>query len=110
MVQSLLSERTVLRSPGAMVVVQYVDPDHARLMIEADRFGQGGREAARLVCEALHDVRAHRVHHVETALEAAAPASCIVLEALRSPSAGDIDGLDLRRAGASVMVSLDVRA
>ncbi|WP_146900988.1 hypothetical protein [Cellulomonas aerilata] len=108
MVPSLQTERTVLRSSGATVVVEYPDPDHARLTIESERFGDGAREAARLVCEAVHQVRERRVHHVDTALEAAAPASGMVLEALRTTSVGDPDGMDLRRAGASVMVHLDV--
>jgi hypothetical protein len=109
MVQSPQSERTVFRSPGATVVVQYVDADRVQLMVESERLGRGAREAARLVCEALHEVRARRIHHVETALEASAPASCMVLEALRDRSGSDLDAMDLRRAGASVMVRLDVR-
>jgi hypothetical protein len=110
MVQAPHEEPTVLSSGGATVVLQYVDPDHARLTVETERFGQGGREAGRLVCEAVHQARGRRVHHVETALEAAAPASCMVLEALQTGSGDDVEAIDLRRAGASVMVSLDVRS
>ena len=103
------AERTVLRSRDATVEVQYVDPDHARLMVDTQRYGPGAREAARLVCEAVYQARTRHVHHVETALDAAAPACCLILEALRSRSANDLEGMELRRAGASVMVSLDVR-
>lgn len=109
MVQALQTERTVLRSHDATVVVQYVDPDHARLTVDTQRYGIGAREAARLVCEAVYQARARHVHHVETALDASAPSCCIILEALRNRSANDLDGMELRRAGASVMVSLDVR-
>ena len=109
MVLSPQTERTILRSPGATVVVQYLDADHAHLMVESERWGQGARDAARLVCEALHEVGVRRVHHVQAALEASAPASCMVFEALRELSGSHLDAIDLRRAGASVMVSLDVR-
>jgi hypothetical protein len=109
MVQAHPAERTVLRSLGATVVVQYVDPDHARLTVDTDRYGPGARDAAGLVCEAIHEARARHVHHVDTALEAAAPACSVILDALRTRSGNDLDGMDLRRAGASVMVSIDVR-
>jgi hypothetical protein len=109
MVQAPQAERTVLRSREATVVVQYVDLDHARLEVDTQRYGPGAREAARLVCEAVYQARARHVHHVETALDAAAPACCIILEALRNRSGNDLEGMELRRAGASVMVSLDVR-
>ena len=103
------AERTVLRSREATVEVHYVDPDHARLMVDTQRYGPGAREAARLVCEAVYQARARHVHHVETALDAAAPACCIILEALRNRAGNDLESMELRRAGASVMVSLDVR-
>ena len=109
MVQAPQAERTVLRSRDATVVVQYVDLDHARLTVDTQRYGVGAREAARLVCEAVYQARARHVHHVETALDASAPACCIILEALRNRAANDLDGMELRRAGASVMVNLDVR-
>lgn len=103
------AERTVLRSREATVEVQYVDPDHARLMVDTQRYGPGAREAARLVCEAVYQARARHVHHLETALDAAAPACCLILEALRTRAGNDLEGMELRRAGSSVMVSLDVR-
>jgi hypothetical protein len=109
MIHAPQTDHTVLHSRGATVDVQYVDLDHARLTVDTARYGPDAREAARLVCEAVCQVRARHVHHLETALEAAAPACCIILEALRDREGNDIEGMELRRAGSSVMVSLDVR-
>jgi hypothetical protein len=102
-------ERTELRGRAATVTIDYHAPDRAFFSVWTDGRVGAAFEAARLACEAVHQARVRDTRRLEVMLEVATPACGVILEALRRRRGNDLDGIELRRAGASVMVTLDVR-
>ena len=96
---------TFLRARGMTVSIRYVDRDHAVLRLGQPPAGCASVTAARLVCEAMSQARAHGIHDVRIALELAQPMSSHVLGALRARIAKDLSTLDLHRAGSSVILT-----
>jgi hypothetical protein len=102
-------ERTELRGRDAAVDISYCDPARADVRIWMDGEPGAAPEAARLACEAVHQARVRDALRVETALDVASPACGLILDALRRRRGNDLDGIRMRRAGSSVMVTLDLR-
>jgi hypothetical protein len=108
MTAQALSGTTVLQSGETRVVVRYGEDGRARLDVTADRDDRGSAEAGRLVCEAVHQARLHHADCVACALDASGPACGAILEALHGRLGEDVGSIATRRAGASVMVVLDL--
>ena len=100
-------ERTLVRSGGTTIVVEYRDDGHARLDVMGKCYGGGSAEAARLACEAIHQARLRHANRIEGALDASSPECGAILEALHREIGHDLTSIAMRRAGASVMVTLD---
>lgn len=101
-------ERTELRGRAATVTIDYYVPDLAVFSVQTDG-RTAAPEAARLACEAVHQARVRHIRRLETTLEVATIACGVILEALRRRRGNDLDRIELRRAGASVMVTLELR-
>jgi len=105
-------EHTELRGRDAAVDISYGHPDHpdhADVRIRMDGEPGAAPEAARLACEAVHQARLRDVGRVVTALDVASPACGVILDALRRRRGNDLDAIRMRRAGSSVIVTLDLR-
>jgi hypothetical protein len=109
MAASPLPERTELRGRAATVTIDYHAPDLAFFSVWTDGCLDATVEAARLACEAVHQARVRDTRRLEVVLEVATPVCGVILEALRRRRRNDLDRIELRRAGASVMVTLDLR-
>ena len=94
---------------GAVLEVQQDGAGQVWLELWTERGGDAGRAGARLVDEAVAEARSRRARRVSTALDAAKPSCGIVLDALRRHIGADVEGMATRRAGASVMVDLQLR-
>jgi hypothetical protein len=105
--QSLI-EKTVLQSPEMTVVAAHDGHGHARLDVSTTGYGRGSADGGRLVCQAVHEARLRNEYHVEFALNASAPACGAILEALHAETGNDVESIEMRRAGSSVMVSLEL--
>ncbi len=108
MVATPFSEHTVIESRATRIVVEYDVAGHARLEVTAHDHHGGSAEAGRLACEAIHQARLHHTDRVDGALDASTPACGAILEALHRQIGTDLDSIVTRRAGSSVMVTLQV--
>ncbi len=102
-------ERTELRGRAVTVTIDYHAPDRASFSVRTDGALAAASEAARLACEAVHQARVRDTRRLDVMLEVATPACGVILEALRRRRGNDLDGIELRRAGASVLVMLELR-
>jgi hypothetical protein len=102
------AQRSVLRAGGATVEVLYEGPDDARLLLTSDDATHGAPAGARLLCRAVHQARTRHTRRVRTVLDASAPAGAHYLAALRTRIGDDVAGIAMRRAGSSVLVTLDL--
>ena len=98
----------MLRTGSASVELEYVDLDHVHMRVLTAPLGPDAYAGAALVCEAISQARANRARHLDTALDASAPACGIVLDALHARIGTEVGRLDLHRAGASVIVDVDL--
>lgn len=103
------TEHAELRGRQATVMLQFSGRDDVVLCLRTDGSVAGALEGARLACEAVHQARLREAGRVETALDVSSRATGVVLEALRARRGNDLDGIAMRRAGSSVMVTLDLR-
>ena len=102
------SPRSEIRGREATVSMEYRDARALVSVWTGDRAG-ATVEAARLACEAVHQARVRHAHRVVVALEVATPACTVILEALRRREGNDVARIAMRRAGSTVMVTLDLR-
>jgi hypothetical protein len=109
MVPTPLYEHTVLESGETTVVVEYGADGHARLAVTSVSYRRGSAEAGRLACEAVHQARLRHAEHVEGALDASSPACGAILEALHRRIGSDVQSIAMRRAGSSVLVTLEMQ-
>lgn len=92
--------------PGASLEVEYRD-DVATLRLVPD--SDDVDASARLLCAAVQHVRRRRhARRVLTAVDAAGPAGGTLLAALRSRVGTDVGEIALRRAGSTVMVTVEL--
>ncbi|MCL3862391.1 STAS domain-containing protein [Actinotalea sp. K2] len=96
---------TLVRARGMTVSVRYLDRTHAVLRLGPPPVGGVATTASWLVCEAMSQARSHGITEVSLTLELAQPLSVHVLAGLRGRIGTDLDALDLRRAGSSVIVT-----
>lgn len=97
-----------LTSEGAEVEMLAEGLDEVTLLLRSDADGPGARRGAGLVCQAVARARAGHAQRIRTALTASQPSCGIVLDALRARVGGDVDTMTLRRAGSTVLVTLDL--
>lgn len=97
------------QSRGVEVVLDFREPDDVRLDVVSAPPGAGAREAARLVCGAVHEARLRDARRIHTVLDASGPTCGVVLEALHEQLGRELERIDLRRAGSSVLAVLEVR-
>lgn len=109
MVTTPFCEHTVSESGETTIVIEYGDDGHARLDVWAKRYGRGSAEAGRLACEAIHQARLRSAARIEGALDASSSTCGAILEALHGEIGHDLESIIMRRAGSSVMVTLDTR-
>ncbi len=100
-------EHTVLESDETRIVVEYDAAGHARLEVTANGYRGGSAEAGRLACVAVHEARLHHADRIDGALDASSPACGAILEALHGQIGDDLDSIVMRRAGSTVMVTLE---
>jgi hypothetical protein len=93
---------------GAHVEMHHEDPETVLLDLWMESGGPSAAVGAGLMCAAVTRARAHHARRVDAALDAVSPACGVVLEALRARIGTDVRGLGLRRAGSSVMVTVDL--
>lgn len=93
---------------GAELVV-HEDGDEVCLDLWTGRERDSTAAGVELVEAAVTSASSSHVRHVLATLEASAPASGDVLTALRARVGGDVEHLETRRAGASVLVDLGLR-
>ena len=98
----------VLRSDGARALVRYGDDDAALVDLSLERPDARPGAVADLLCEAVRRARVRRTRHLRTALDAGAPSCGVVLDALHGRVGRDVGSVSLRRAGSSVMVTVDL--
>jgi hypothetical protein len=98
--------RDVLTEHGSAVEVQYLDGGEVNLRILAQPDRLDTEAGAELLARAVSHVRRRRTRVVRTAVDASMPAAGAILDALRSRVGDDVGEIALRRAGASVMVTL----
>jgi hypothetical protein len=90
---------------GATLEVEYTR-DGAVLRVTS---GPDDTDAgARLLCAAVAHVRRRHARRAHTALDLSTPAGGAYLAALRSRVGTDVNAIAMRRAGSSVMVTLDL--
>lgn len=99
---------TVMTDSGAEIEMTFPDRDTAVVRLDADPAGTGARAAGLLMCEAITEARRRRARYLRTVLELARPLSGIVLDAVRNRIGHDAQAIDLRRAGSSVIVTVDL--
>jgi hypothetical protein len=107
MVATPFCEHTVLESDETRIVVEYDAVGHARLEVTANGYRRGSAEAGRLACAAIHEARLHHADRIDGALDASSPACGAILEALHGQIGDDLDSIVMRRAGSTVMVTLE---
>ena len=107
MVTTPFGEHTVLESEQTRIVVEYDAVGHARLEVTASGYRGGSAEAARLACAAVHEARLHHAGRIDGALDASRPACGAILEALHEQVGHDLDSIAMRRAGSTVIVTLE---
>ena len=100
---------TVLESGETKVVVEYGGDGHARLDVTASGYRRGSAEAGRIACEAVHEARLRNADRIDGALDASSPTCGAILEALHRQIGTDLASIATRRAGSSVMVTLEVQ-
>jgi len=110
MITKSLPEHTMLESEEARILIEYDDHGHARLDVLAKRYGRGSADAGRLACEAVHQARLRHAASIEGALDASSPLCGAILEALHREIGHDLESIAMRRAGSSVMVTLEMHA
>ncbi len=96
------------RARGAELVVRE-DGDEVCLDLWTGRERDATDAGVKLVEEAVTSARSSHVRHVLATLEVSAPASGDVLTALRAQVGRDVEHMETRRAGASVLVDLGLR-
>jgi hypothetical protein len=106
---TMTSERNpVFEAKGAVVEMRYEDHDDVSVLLRSDPAGAGARSGARLVGDAVSHARANHARRVLTTLDASRPSSGFVLDELRKRVGRDVGTLALRRAGASILVTVDL--
>ncbi|NMR19461.1 hypothetical protein [Cellulomonas fimi] len=96
---------------GASLELRHLgDASELDLVVRADPAAPGTTIGTRAVCRAVQRARTQRVTRVVIAVDDADPSSGVVLEALRATVGHDADAIAMRRAGSSVMVTVDVRS
>jgi hypothetical protein len=110
MVTRTSAEHTLLESEETRILIEYGDDGHARLDVMAKQYGRGSAAAGRLAREAIHQARLRHADSIEGALDASSPMCGAILEALHREIGHDLESIAMRRAGASVMVTLEMRA
>lgn len=101
-------ERSTLHDGGATVEVLYAGPDDVRVELVTDPARPTPHVGARLLCAAVAQARARHARLVHTVLDASAPSGAAYLAALRDRLGADVADISMRRAGSSVMVTLDL--
>jgi len=99
---------TTLRREASTVELDLGDLDHVHMRVSTAPTGQGAYTGAALVCEAITHARELRVRHLDTTLDGDAPACGIVLDALHARIGTEVRALVMHRAGASVVVDVDL--
>jgi len=102
------TDGTAFEVEGAIVEVTDDDLDDTRVHLTVESPSARPTAVAAVLCEAVRQAHARRRGHVRMALDAGAPSSGVVLEALRGRIGADVGSIALRRAGSSVMVTLDL--
>jgi hypothetical protein len=102
--------RSFLYAGSTTVELQYGDPDDVLLQLTTDGAdSDAARDAgAGLLCTAVAQARARHTRRLRTVLDASSPSGSTYLEALRARVGDDVASIALRRAGSSVMVTLDL--
>ncbi len=100
------ARRAVLHGPGAAVEVRYDGTEHADVRVTTR--DDAGRSAGRLLCRAVRQARGRRTRTVSTVVDASAPSGGALLEVLRGRVGDDVAGIAMRRAGSSVLVTLEL--
>lgn len=97
------------RTPGTTVVAAHDGHGIARLDVMTTSYVHAPTDGGQHVSRAVHEARMCRAHHVEFALNASTPTCGLIVEALHTQCGDDVESIQMRRAGSSVMVSLELR-
>jgi hypothetical protein len=100
--------RAFLHADASAVELDLADLDHVHMRVTTQPTGQGAYAGAALVCEAITQARELRARHLDTTLDGTAPACGIVLDALHARIGTEVRSLAMHRAGASVLVDVDL--
>ena len=110
--------RSTLHGAGARAEVLYGGPGDVRVQLTTDiQLADATRPdadrrttaaAAGLLCAAVAQARRRRARVVRTVLDASAPSGAALLAALRAQVGTDIADIAMRRAGSSVLVTIDL--
>jgi hypothetical protein len=100
--------RSFLYAGSTTVEVEYGDPDDVLLQVTSEGSDTDAHAGAGLLGTAVAQARSRHTRRVRTVLDASSPACWTYLEALRARVGDDVATIALRRAGSSVLVTLDL--